>query len=265
MSLSPTPGIFLANSGVLPASSAILPYPSYVKWYEDVHIPDWMGAKPGAITSAWRYQSADPASAWPFLVAYKYPDIAAMSAPEFGAVTLSHPSLPGGGPVSKFIQITISSGAHNETWRAGSTGDGEFCCFLTRAGMLGGFGADSTCWVDRGPLLVTETIDLASASATAKFHDWYTSTYITELSMLDGWRRTSRFSIGGTKWLALHEFEERAFEENAKTVPGLLGDSEATKEVEKTAKKVELRLWRLARVYGDKGAAWGLPGTDGIL
>jgi hypothetical protein len=118
------PGIFLANSGVLPAYKDVLPYANYVKWYEDVHIPDWMGAKTDAITSAWRYQSLDPTSALPFLVAYKYPDIGAMSAPEFRAVTLSHPSLPEGGPVSKFITITATSGPHNETWRAGSTGDG---------------------------------------------------------------------------------------------------------------------------------------------
>ncbi|KAK0611345.1 hypothetical protein B0T14DRAFT_500469 [Immersiella caudata] len=235
------PGIFLANSGVLPAHKDVLPYANYVKWYEDVHIPDWMGAKTDAITSAWRYQSLDPTNSLPFLVAYKYPDIGAMSAPEFRAVTLSHPSLPGGGPVSKFITITVTSGPHNETWRAGSTGD------------------------DRGPLLVTETIELASSSATTAFHNWYTSTYITELSLIDGWRRTSRFSVGGTKWLALHEFEERAFEAGTTKIPGLLGKSEATKNIEKSAKKVDLALWKLVRVFGDKNAAWGLPGTDGIL
>ncbi|KAK0649237.1 hypothetical protein B0T16DRAFT_127457 [Cercophora newfieldiana] len=241
MEIAATPGIFLANSGVLPAYSTVLPYTNYVKWYEDVHIPDWMGAKEGAITSAWRYQSADPASAWPFLVAYKYPDISATRAPEFGRVTLNHPSLPEGGPASKFIQITVSSGAHNETWRSGSTGD------------------------DRGPLLVTETIELASSSAATSFHNWYTSTYITELSMIDGWRRTSRFSIGTNKWLALHEFEQRAFEAETTKVSGLLGKSQETKDVEKAAKKVDLALWKLVRVYGDKNAAWGLPGTDGIL
>jgi hypothetical protein len=119
------PGIFIANSGVLPAYKEVLPYPQYVKWYEEVHIPDWMGAKSGAITSAWRYQSLDPTNPLPFLAAYKYPDIAVQSAPEFLNVSLSHPSLPGGGSVLKFIEITASWGPHNETWRSGSTGDSE--------------------------------------------------------------------------------------------------------------------------------------------
>jgi hypothetical protein len=112
---------------------------------------------------------------------------------------------------------------------------------------------------------VTETIELASSSAATSFHNWYTSTYITELSLIDGWRRTSRFSVGGTRWLALHEFEERAFEEGTTKISGLLGKSDATKDVEKAAKRVDLALWKLVRVYGDKNAAWGLPGTDGIL
>jgi len=132
MALVPTtPGIFLANSGVLPAyASSVLPYPAFVKWYEEIHIPDWMGAKPGAITAAWRYESADPTRATPFLAAYKYPDVSAQSAPEFAAVSLSHPSLPEGGPISKFITISIQAGGHIETWRSGSTGDGMLRLFL---------------------------------------------------------------------------------------------------------------------------------------
>ncbi|KAK3356603.1 hypothetical protein B0T25DRAFT_516211 [Lasiosphaeria hispida] len=119
----PIPGIFWANSGVTPTFKDVLPYGTYVQWYENVHIPDWMGAKPGAITAAWRYQCLDSSRAMPFLVAYKYPDISATSAPEFKGVTLSDPLLPEGGPVTRFIQIVVMSGPHIETWRSGSTGD----------------------------------------------------------------------------------------------------------------------------------------------
>jgi len=122
---SSAPGIFWANSGVAPQYRDVLPYPTYVKWYETVHIPDWMGAKEGAITTAWRYQCLDVNRPLPFLVTYKYPDLSASSSPEFGKVTTNSPLLPGGGPASKFNQIQVLSGPHIETWKAGSAGDGK--------------------------------------------------------------------------------------------------------------------------------------------
>ena len=119
-----TPGIFWVNSGVIASQKAILPYEQYVKWYEEIHIRDWMGAKKGAITAAWRYQSLDPESDLPFLVTYKYPDISEFNAPEFTQVSLTHPSLPEGGPITKFAQFEVLIGSHIETWRGASTGDG---------------------------------------------------------------------------------------------------------------------------------------------
>ncbi|KAK3370576.1 hypothetical protein B0H63DRAFT_514649 [Podospora didyma] len=243
MSLSLSgPGIFWANSGVLTAYKEVLPYSTFVNWYENVHIPDWMGAKTGAITSAWRYQSLDPNRATPFLALYKYPDISATNAPEFGRVTLNHPSLPEGGPVIKFIEITVKSGPHIETWKRNSTGD------------------------ERGPILVTETIDPAKISAD-QFNSWYRQTYIKEISQLKGWRRTSRFDNGMAqpKWLALHEFDQSGFDANTTKISGLLGKSKETKDIEKSAKKIELALWSLVRVYGDGKASWGRPGEDKIL
>jgi len=114
---------------------------------------------------------------------------------------------------------------------------------------------------------VTETLTPAPSLSTEQFHEWYRTTYITELSMMDGWRRTSRFDTGarGGGWLTLHEFEERAFEANTTKIAGLLGTSKETKDVERAARKVDLALWKLVRVYGDKTAAWGLPGEDKIL
>ena len=112
---------------------------------------------------------------------------------------------------------------------------------------------------------MTETIQPAPNSNKA-FTDWYQSTYITELSLMDGWRRTSRFDVGGGKWFALHEFEERAFDANTTKIDELLGRrSEETREVEKAATSVKLAIWKLVRVYGDADVAWGLPGTDSIL
>jgi hypothetical protein len=118
-----TPGIFWVSSGLRDQYKDVFPYSSYVKWYETYHIPDWMGAKPGAITSGFRYQALDPNLTTPFLVNYKYPDIADLNAPEFGKVALTHPSLPEGG-VLEIAQFLAMSGPHIETWRNESTGYG---------------------------------------------------------------------------------------------------------------------------------------------
>ncbi|KAK3369586.1 hypothetical protein B0T24DRAFT_708314 [Lasiosphaeria ovina] len=249
MSLSaPVPGIFWVSSGVLPAYKDALPYNNYVKWYENVHIPDWMGAKAGAITTAWRYQSADARRPTPFLVTYKYPDVAALAAPEFLNVTLTDPALPGGGPVNKVAQFIAMAGPHVETWKSGSTGD------------------------ERGPILVTEAIEPSfktnPVNYTDFFEDWYHDTYIGEVSRLPGWRRTSRFNntmAGGPRLLALHEFDESAFDANATKIPGLLGISADTKYVQGTAKSIEMALWRLVRVYGDGTVPWGEPWEDKIV
>ena len=110
------PGVFWVNSGV--ATPNLLSYPDYVRWYENVHIPDWMGAKAGAISGAWRYQALDSNRSTPFLVLYKYNDVADLSAPEFSAVPLTHPSLPEGGPITKFAQFQGIAGPHIETWKS---------------------------------------------------------------------------------------------------------------------------------------------------
>lgn len=262
MALAAIPGIFIANSGVLPEWLPELPYSGFVKWYENAHIPDWMGAKPGAISAAWRYESLDPNRELPFLVLYKYPDVAAQSAPEFTRVTLNHPSLPEGGPITKFTKFEVLAGSHVETWRSGSTGDSRSMHWCGSIGKCQRLTRRNT---GRGPLLVTETIQPA-ANTTKAFTDWYQSTYITELSLMDGWRRTSRFDVGGGNWFALHEFEQRAFDTKKVKIEGLLGKrSDETKEVERTATSVKLAIWELVRVYGDERDSWGLPGTDSIL
>ncbi|KAK4159996.1 hypothetical protein QBC43DRAFT_293464 [Cladorrhinum sp. PSN259] len=243
-----TPGIFWANSGVMSSKKEVLPYETYAKWYEDVHIPDWMGAKPGAITAAWRYQSLDPdrASSLPFLVLYKYPDIISdISAPEFRTVRLDHDSpLPGGGPVNSFAQFEVLAGSHVETWRASAAGD------------------------DRGPLLVTETIAPCDIP-TEEFNTWYRESHINEITKLEGWRRTTLFDGGFSrqpKWFALHEFEDDSFGSRAtEKFRLLLVNSTGPKIGDEIIKKADLAIWKLIRVYGDATTSWGRQGGDKII
>ncbi len=131
MSLSSGPGIFWANSGLTVAPS-VLSYPTYVKWYENVHIPDWTSAKPGLITAAWRYQRSDTddydtggdRSEAPFLVVYRYTDVADFNASEFRSVPLTNPLLPDNQPVTKFVEFHAVLGPLIETWKSETAPDG---------------------------------------------------------------------------------------------------------------------------------------------
>ncbi len=118
---------------------------------------------------------------------------------------------------------------------------------------------------DRGPLLISESIDPAENVTDQAFNAWYRQTYIKEVSQLKGWRRTSRFenTMRGNgargeepRWLALHEFEDGAFEGTGEIV-SLLGQSEETRAMEKNAKQRKIMPFKLAREYGNRAIFWG--------
>lgn len=110
------PGIFWVNSGV--TTPDLLPYQNFVRWYEDIHIPDWMGAKEGTMPVGWRYQCEDGSLETPFLVVYKFTDLADLGSKELAGVPLKHPSLPEGGPINKFTRFKAIVGPHIETWKS---------------------------------------------------------------------------------------------------------------------------------------------------
>jgi len=122
MALSSNPGIFWANSRV--TTPNLLSYHDYGTWYENVHIPDWMGAKSGAIPAAWRYQAEDTTRALPFLVVYRYNDVAYLNSPEFRTVPMTHPSLPGGGSITQFVEMQVMSGPNIDSWKSSTATGG---------------------------------------------------------------------------------------------------------------------------------------------
>ena len=113
---------------------------------------------------------------------------------------------------------------------------------------------------ERGPLLVSEGINPARNISDQVFNNWYRQTYIKEISQVKGWRRTSRFdnAMRGNlpRWLALHEFDQGAFEGVTK-IPALLGTCQETKDIERGATKIDIALFRLAREYGNNTISWG--------
>ncbi|KAM7214726.1 hypothetical protein V8F06_009891 [Rhypophila decipiens] len=240
MALASNPGIFWVNSRV--ATPNVLPYADYVKWYENVHTPDWINAKPGAIDAGFRYQAVDPTHPWPFLVVYRYNDIADFNDPVYMNVSISHPSLPEGGPITKFVEFQAVVGPTIDSWKS------------------------PTATEDRGPVLVSESITQDREISDEKFNKWYRTTYINDISVMKGWRRTSRFNntmrAGGAnakaqpKWLALHEFDEGAFDGYTDVVT-LLMASDGARSMSVGAEQLGVTLFRLARQYGNKTISWG--------
>ena len=102
---------------------------------------------------------------------------------------------------------------------------------------------------------MSESID--PGPNTEQFHDWYRKQYITDISRLKGWRRTSRFrnTMGGKqKWLALHEFDEDSLRDPLKG--SLLGSSQETLAMQKTFPFIDTARFRLARVFGNATSSW---------
>ena len=127
---------------------------------------------------------------------------------------------------------------------------------------------------ERGPLLISEAINPAENLTDKSFHDWYHQIYIKEVAQTKGWRRTTRFQNtmarngtggGSGRWLALHEFEDGAFESSGKGIASLLGQSKETKQVQDTAKGIDIAPFKLARQYGNTTVPWGDIGGEKII
>jgi hypothetical protein len=97
------PGILWINSKI-DAPDQISPE-LYKEWYETVHIPDIIAAKPGGIIASSRYECMDPARKAPYLAVYSVPDLGFLQTPEFKAVPMVHDMLPDGGPVHRFASF----------------------------------------------------------------------------------------------------------------------------------------------------------------
>jgi hypothetical protein len=97
------PGILWINSKVTKPDK--LSVEEFTRWYEEVHIPDIIAAKPGGIIASWRYQCLDPERTAPFLAVYSCPDLAFLQSAEFKAIPMTHDTLPGNGPIHLFADF----------------------------------------------------------------------------------------------------------------------------------------------------------------
>jgi hypothetical protein len=105
------------------------------------------------------------------------------------------------------------------------------------------------------------------------FHEWYRSSYIDQVKQLPGWKRTSRFKLvfkkenkgeagkaGKAKpitptWLALHEFDAGSLDGGA-AIDSLLVRDSGARELENTAKKIDVAAFEILRGFGDAESRW---------
>lgn len=116
------PGLIWINSKV--TDKAILSDEAFTRWYEDIHIPDVIAAKHGGILASWRYQCANKERSAPYLAVYKVPDMGFLQSPEFKAIPMTHPTLPGNGPIHQFADFDARFMEHIKTWESKDANDG---------------------------------------------------------------------------------------------------------------------------------------------
>ncbi|KAF2788681.1 hypothetical protein K505DRAFT_314477 [Melanomma pulvis-pyrius CBS 109.77] len=189
------PGIMWVNSvPKLPLSEG-----TFNEWYEKIHIPDIIKAKPSpeGCIAAWRFKSRDPSRARPYLALYAVPDMAFIQSSEFGRVSQYHELLPDGGPSQKFVDFDTR--------------------FYRRVQVL------QKPEVERRGIgrVIKSTAIQPGPGMDCEFDRWYREEHLEQVSHMSGWRKSTRFELifkvqsnddlkreEAPKYLAIHEFEE---------------------------------------------------------
>ncbi|KAL1902439.1 hypothetical protein Sste5346_001420 [Sporothrix stenoceras] len=242
------PGVFWISSNT--SDEAVFPYTDFVRWYEDVHIPDVVNADPeNPLPVERRYElvSGDTdAAAKPFLVIYKLPTLSFVTSEAFRHIPLHHKQIPEDGPIAKFASFRGRFARHVETWVGGGA---------------------------TGTLLLSEIVE------SSNVNDY--SECMSTVAGLPGWQRSTHFEVvmeneidkdkappaGGPappattstdkppRWLTLHEFDEKRLEGVGEVIAKL--ESSLLERKGRADEDIfELVPYRLVRVYGDKAAAF---------
>jgi hypothetical protein len=216
---------------------------AFNKWYEEVHIPDIINAKPGleGCVAAWRYKCQDDSRARPYLALYSIPNMAFVQSPQFGRVSQYHELLPEGGPSQKFVDFDTR--------------------FYKRVQVLQKPGQDRR---EIGRVIKSTAIH-PGCGMDEEFDRWYREEHLQQVSQMPGWKKSARFELiykvqsnddpikeNAPKCLAIHEFEEGT---EVKRIPRELW-TEWTKRMVESAVQVD---------EGTFEYTWGICAENGEL
>lgn len=167
-------------------------------WYQTVHIPDIVAAKPpnsDGCVAAWRYKCEDKSRTRPYLALYSIPDMGFVQSAAFGTISQYHDLLPGGGPSQTHVDFDTR--------------------FYRQVQVYG---------KDSGPRgiggVIKSTAIQPGEGMKEEFDRWYREEHLAQVSKMAGWRKSSRYELifkvqskGDPEWkeapkyLAIHEFE----------------------------------------------------------
>lgn len=170
-------------------------------WYQEVHIPEIIAAKPGrqGCVAAWRFECQDSSRLRPFLALYSVPDMAFIQSPEFGGIRQTHEMLPDGGPSQKFVDFDTRFYQRIQVFEKPK-----------KAGQQKGIGR-----------VIKSTAIQPSPGLEEEFNRWYQEEHLEQVSRMPGWTKSTRYELifkvqnkddmdaeEAPKYLALHEFDE---------------------------------------------------------
>jgi len=223
----------MAQAGILVVFSkphASFPEESYNKWYSKAHIQDV--TKSGLSDLAIRYKNTNPNAKWPYMCIYRLPDVAKLQdATVKDSIPQTHELIPDGKPWTSVIDVDMRP-------------------FL----LLQKFEGQRILEGPRGKALRTVMVEPAEGG-DEEFDEWYRKQHLDMLSMVTGFRRSTRYqlapeaaALGHPRYLACHEYDTTNFPtEQIKQVVG----TEWSKKILSAAKRFEGEVWEEIAVAGD--------------
>jgi len=198
-------------------------------WYSNEHIQDMV--KSTVTDLVVRYKNVNSSAQWPYLAIYRIPDVSKLSDQKImGSVPATSKLLPGkekgskGGAWKEIMKMETSAYLRTQTFEGQTPKTG------------------------RGKGLITSYMEPANGT-DVEFDQWYRHQHLDMLSMLKGYRRSTRFQKldrSSPRFLAIHEMDTTTVSPEIRIVMG----TEWAKKVVGTAKFAGRDSWELISEFG---------------
>ncbi|QDS75088.1 hypothetical protein FKW77_006968 [Venturia effusa] len=216
--MSSTPGLLWVCSKPKSAFSEA----DFNTWYTDHHIQHVVDS--GLSDLAVRYKNVNPDAKWPYLAIYRLPDIARLRDEKIvSSIASTHELIPDGAAWSEAIEVDTR----------------HFILVQKFEGQIPKVGP-------RGKAMRSILVE-PSEGGEVEFDEWYRKQHLDMLSMLPGFRRTTRYELApdstaldNCRYLACHEFDTKDYPSD---VIELILGTEWSKKIMESVKKVVPDVW----------------------
>ncbi|KAG4440090.1 hypothetical protein IFR05_004433 [Cadophora sp. M221] len=161
------PGIIYVTSKIV--RTDVLDEETYIKWYEEDHIPDILDKTP--IASAHRFSNVVPKANRPYLLMYPMEDLAAIHGEGFKKLKVNSDFMPENGAPYDYADLDFRDYKLIQKYDPNEVSEGKSKFIAT-----GGFELDLT--------LTAQDL-----------HDWYNQEHLERLAKVPGYLRTTRYRL----------------------------------------------------------------------